>query len=240
MIFNDFNQCYHILSRLVFNQWGEYNFYKYGSTYHLDNLNIKILNNKCDINISKINYTFAKWKILNNKYIDFKKYEEFKNQCKNSKARTLTFNFKIHEGKQSCIIALLLQRQENNKPWNNMKVFYRTTEVFKKFPVDLILFSKIWEDLPNTDIKELELIIPTIFWRIEFLAELIGEGYYTIEEFNLNNPPSDLIRHEYNKYYGENANLVKYKSIRRKQEMKLKRIKREDLPIEKLKLGGER
>lgn len=239
-IYKDFNECYKDISRLVFDHWGEYKFYKYGSTYHLDECLIYIMNNECDINISKLNYTFAKWKTLNNKYIDFNEYDKFKELCKTSNSRTLTFNFKIHEGKQSCLIAIVLQRKFRDKPWDRMKVFYRTTEVFKKFPVDLILFHKIWEDLPNTNLEYIELIIPSMFWRIEFLAELIGEGYFTIDEFSKNNEPSELIRHEYQRYYGENAELVKYKSIRRKQKMKQERIEREDLPIEKLKLGGER
>ena len=159
---------------------------------------------------------------------------------KSSKSRTLTYNFKIHEGKQSCLIALILQRKENKKPWTKMKVIYRTTEVFKKFPVDLILFSKIWEDLENLELKYIELVIPTLFWRIEFLAELLGEGYFTIEEFKEENEPSRLIKYMYERYYGPNSKLVKYKSVRRKQEMKRKRLIREDLPFKLLKLGGKR
>ena len=77
--YEDFDKCYHDLSRLVFAKYDEYRFYKHGSTYYLDDLTIRIKNNICHINISKINYTFGKWKVLNSKYIDFKTYNEFRN-----------------------------------------------------------------------------------------------------------------------------------------------------------------
>ena len=132
---------------------------------------------------------------------------------------------------------MVLTRMNPSKPWTDCAVYYRVTEVFKKFAIDLILFNKIWNDLNengNCKLENLQLHIPILFFRIEFLAELIGSGYYTIEEFDKDNQPSNGIRYSWNRYYGPNAELVKYHSIQRKQKMKLRNVKLEPLPIKSL------
>lgn len=226
-------------SRLLFNCYDEYKdeLFLSGSTWYLRDVVLDVSSPDCTIDMSKLNYTINKWEILKNKYVDFDKWTEFKERLKTSKSKSITFNFKIHEGeKDGCLVAMVLTRMNPSKPWTDVHVYYRVTEVFKKFAIDLILFNKMWEDLKsaNCEIKNWQLHIPILFFRIEFLAELIGSGYYTIEEFDKNNPPSDGIRYSWNRYYGPDAELVKYHSIQRKQKMKMRNVQLESLPINTL------
>lgn len=241
--YKSLDDVHYNFSRLIFNQYEKYkdDLVLSGSTWYLRNVCINIKSPDCTIDMSKLNYTINKWEILKNKYIDFDKWEVFKEKLKTSKSKSITFNFKIHDKKEGCLIAMVLTRINPSKPWTDIKIYYRVTEIFKKFAIDLILFNKIWLDLndSNCKIENLELHIPILFFRIEFLAELIGSGYYTIEEFKNDNGPSNGIRYSYNRYYGPDAKLVKYHSIQRKQKLKMRREGLPSLPIENLKFGKE-
>lgn len=237
--YDSLDKVHHDFSRILFNHYNRLNheLTLSGSTWYMRDVILNIKSPECTIDMSKLNYTINKWEILKNKYIDFDKWAEFKDKLRNSKSKSITFNFKIHEGeKDGCLVAMVLTRLNPSKPWTDLTVYYRVTEIFKKFAIDLILFNKIWNDLTtaNCDLKNLQLHIPILFFRIEFLAELIGSGYYTIEEFDKDNPPSDGIRYSYNRYYGPDAELVKYHSIARKQKMKQRNVKLPELPIESL------
>lgn len=237
--YDSLDKVHHDFSRILFNHYNRLNheLTLSGSTWYMRDVILNIKSPECTINMSKLNYTINKWETLKNKYIDFDKWAEFKDKLRNSKSKSITFNFKIHEGeKDGCLVAMVLTRLNPSKPWTDLTVYYRVTEIFKKFAIDLILFNKIWNDLAtaNCDLKNLQLHIPILFFRIEFLAELIGSGYYTIEEFDKDNPPSDGIRYSYNRYYGPDAELVKYHSIARKQKMKQRNVQLPELPIESL------
>lgn len=237
--YDSLDKVHHDFSRILFNHYNRLNheLTLSGSTWYMRDVILNIKSSECTIDMSKLNYTINKWETLKNKYIDFDKWAEFKDKLRNSKSKSITFNFKIHEGeKDGCLVAMVLTRLNPSKPWTDLTVYYRVTEIFKKFAIDLILFNKIWNDLAtaNCDLKNLQLHIPILFFRIEFLAELIGSGYYTIEEFDKDNPPSDGIRYSYNRYYGPDAELVKYHSIARKQKMKQRNVQLPELPIESL------
>jgi len=226
-------------SRILFNRYDEFknHFTLSGSTWYMRDVCINIHSPECTIDMSKLNYTINKWEILKNKYIDPEVWDYFKSRLIKSKSKSITFNFKVHTGeKDGCLVAMVLTRLNPNKPWTDLKVYYRVTEIFKKFAIDLILFNKIWNTLNecNCNISSFELHIPILFFRIEFLAELIGSGYYTIEEFNKDNPPSDGIRYSWNRYYGPDAEIVKYHSIARKQKMKQRNVQLDPLPINNL------
>lgn len=239
LTYDSLDDVHHYFSRLLFDRYDEFsnNLVLSGSTWYLRDILLDIKSPECTIDMSKLNYTVNKWETLKNKYIDFDKWKEFKDRLKSSKSKSITFNFKIHTGeKDGCLVAMVLTRMNPNKPWTDCTVYYRVTEVFKKFAIDLILFHKIWNDLrdSNCDLVNLRLCIPILFFRIEFLAELIGSGYYTIEEFTKENPPSEGIRYSWNRYYGPDAQEVKYHSIARKQRMKQRNIQLPSLPINNL------
>lgn len=242
--YQSLDKVHHDFSRLIFDHFSEYesDFTLSGSTWYLRDVILDIKSPECTIDMSKLNYTINKWETLKNKYIDFYKWNEFRERLKTSKSKSITFNFKIHTGdKDGCLVAMVLTRLNPSKPWTDCHVYYRVTEIFKKFAIDLILFHKIWNDLKtaNCNLTNLRLHIPIMFFRIEFLAELIGSGYYTIEEFDKDNAPSEGIRYSYNRYYGPDAEEVKYHSIARKQRMKQRNVQLPDLPIQTLSFNEE-
>ena len=236
--YNDFDDLYHRLSRLPLLEYDKYkdDLILSGSTYYMNNIIIEVPKYDCSIDMSRLNYTILKWNTLINKYIDKSDYIEFKEKLKDHKSKTCTFNFKIHrEGKDACLVALVLTRDKSTKPWTDIHIYYRITEIYKKFAVDLILLNKMFNELHNCEFNNIFFHFPKFFFRIEFLTELIG-GYFELDEFNEDNFATKHVKELWNRYYTPGADLSKYHSIARKQKLKMRSEKLTPLPIEDLKI----
>lgn len=252
--YKDFNQLYHDLARYPITHEKELeankDFFIIGASLYINNLIIKTESCDCNLDLADFNYTKAKWTTLVNKYIDEHDYYLLKQRLVESTAKTLTFNFKIHIGlstdkdqtknRDSCLVGLVFSRNGNKGNWTNVSIYYRVGEIYKKFPCDLILFNRMFTELPNLDIKEYLFHIPQPFFSSFILCELIGGNLFNIEEFN--NPESFIcqkINKFYNKFYSEGAQLSNYHAIQRKQLQKINGIKRDSIPIESLKIYGD-
>ncbi len=236
--YKDFDQLYHDLARIPLLEYDKYSdkLVKSGSTYYMDNVIIEAKSYECHIDMSKLNYTIAKWTTLVNRYVYPQDYIKLKQKLVESNKKTCSFNFRHDiEGHDACIIALVFTRDNPKGKWDKVSVEYRITDVYKKFAVDLILLNRMFTDLPNLDLKSIILYFPKVFFRIEFLAELIG-GYYQLEEFNNDSFASKHVTDLWNRYYTPGAELSNYHSISRKQKLKARSEKLPEIPIESLKL----
>ena len=121
-----------------------------------------------------------------------------------------------------------------------MKIHYRSTEIFKKFAVDLILFNRIAKELNEDcgcEIGRITLFIPLLFYRADFLAELLGSGYFEQEEFRaIDERFARKVVSYYDRYYVEGANLANYHTIQRKQKLKARAENLPPIPIKSLSI----
>lgn len=244
--YKDFDNLYHDFSRLLIGDLSKYNDDSFiiGATIYLNNVLIKTTSCDCHLDMADFNYTRVKWTTLINKYINKESYFDLKDRLVTSTSKTLTFNFNIHVGRStdkdktknrdSCLVALVFSRRGNAGPWTSVNIYYRVTEIFKKFAIDLILFNRMFNELPNLEIKEYLFHIPQPFYSTFILAELMDK-LFDIKEFD---KPDNFICFKinkfYEKYYGENAVESNYHAIARKQKMKKENITRESIPIESL------
>lgn len=236
--YKDFDQLYQNLSRLPFHEFDKYenDLIKSGSTYYMDNVIVETDSCDCTIDMSKLNYTIAKWTTLVNRYVDPHDYLNLKDKLITSNKKTCTFNFKHDiEGHDACIIALVFTRENTRGKWDKVSVEYRITDVTKKYAVDLILLNRIFNDLDNVELKNIVFYFPKIFFRIEFMAELIG-GYFSLDEFSNDTFASKHVTDLWNKYYTPGAELSNYHTVQRKQKLKQRSESLPPLPIESLKL----
>ena len=245
--YKDFDQLYHDFSRYPVYHYDECknDSFIIGATIYLNNVIIRTTSSDCHLDMSDFNYTIVKWSTLINKYIDKSAYFDLKDRLRESTSKTLTFNFKIHIGRNtdkdttknrdSCLVALIFSRNGNSGEWTTVNIYYRVGEVFKKFAIDLILFNRMFKDLPNLNLKEYIFHIPQPFFSTFTLAELIGGNLFKIEEFDI---PDNFICFKinkfYNKFYGEGAVESNYHAIARKQKMKKENIVRDPIPIDSL------
>ena len=247
--YKDFNQLYHDLARYPITHEKELeankDFFIIGASLYINNLIIKTESCDCNLDLADFNYTKAKWTTLVNKYIDEHDYYLLKQRLVESTAKTLTFNFKIHIGlstdndqtknRDSCLVGLVFSRNGNKGAWTNVSIYYRTIEIFKKGAIDLLLFNRMFNDLPNLNLKEYIFHIPQGFYSSFILSELIDSPLFTIEEFKDNDSfiGKKLYNH-YIRYYSPDSPLSNYHAIRRKQEMKLTGKKLPSIPKESL------
>ena len=256
--FNDFGQLYHDLTRFPIKHEKEFgnfgnDYFEVGQSQYINNLIISTPSHKLEgpsSDLGNFNYTLAKWTTLLNKYVDKDDYLLLKRRLIESQTKTLTFNFKVHIGlstdtdqtknRDSCIIALVFSRNGGSGKWTTVNIFYRVAEIYKKFAVDLMLLNRMFEDLPNLDLKEHLFHIPQPFYSVFILCELIDSPLFKVEEFK--DSDSFVARRlyaNYLKYYGPDAKLSNYHAIRRKQDMKLNGIVRESIPLESLKMFSD-
>ena len=237
--FTDFDNLYHDLTRYPITHEKDLkqnsDFFIIGASLYINNLILKATSCDCHLDLADFNYTKAKWTTLVNKYIDEHDYYLLKQRLVESTAKTLTFNFKIHVGlstdkdqtknRDSCLVGLVFSRNGNKGAWERVDIIWRTSEIFKKFGADLILLNRMFNDLPNLNLKEYLLILPQPFFSSFILGELIGGNLFKIEEFD--NPDSFIcqkINKFYNKFYSEGAALSNYHAIQRKQLQRINGI----------------
>jgi len=246
--YKDFTELYYELTRFPLTDPTSDDFFTIGSSQYVNNLVIEtdsheLIGSASDL--GNFNYTISKWKILLNKYIDNNDYENLKTRLQWSSAKTLTFNFKIHIGlptdkdqtknRDSCIIALVFSRNGNSGKWTHANIFWRVAEIYQKFAVDLMLLNRMFNELPNLDLKHYSLHLAQPFWSVFKLCELIDSDLFTIDEFkNSESFIGRKIYSNYNRYYGPDAELSNFHAIRRKQEMKLNGKVNKSIPIENL------
>lgn len=246
--YKDLDDLYYNFARLPFYQYEKYkdHLVTLGASTYMQDVVIEANSHHCSIDMSLLNYTKLKWNTLLGKYIDLDEFLVFKEKAQTSTKKTITYNFKIHEyHKPACLISLVLTRYNHKRPWKQMKVHYRSTEIYKKFAVDLILFNRLVEELNRDwgcEIEKITLFIPYLFFRADFLAELIDSKFYPRKEFRALAKTSELAQqtmHFYDRYYTKGATLANYHTIQRKQKLKARTGSLPRIPIESLSIEGD-
>ena len=245
--YKNLDDLYHNFTRLPFYERDKYEGELKDltdTTTWMEDVVLEASSPKCTLDMSLLNYTMLKWSTLLGKYIDLEEYLHFKQMLREGKKKSITFNFKIHQyDKPACLISMVITRLNHNKPWNQMKIHYRSTEIFKKFAVDLILFNRIAKELNEDcgcEIGRITLFIPLLFYRADFLAELLGSGYFEQEEFRaIDERFARKVVSYYDRYYVEGANLANYHTIQRKQKLKARAENLPPIPIKSLSIEGD-
>jgi len=248
--YKDFTQLYYELSRFPLTDPKSTDFFTIGASIYVNNLVIETESHDLvgpASDLGNFNYTISKWTTLLNKYVDPKDYSDLKTRLTWSTCKTVTFNFKIHvamptdtdqtKSRDSCIIAMVFSRNGTKGKWTHVNVYWRAQEIYQKGAADWILLNRIFEDLPNLDLKHYCFHIAQPFWSTFKLCELIDSPLFSVEEFKDSSSflGRKLYAH-YLRYYGPGAELSNFHAIRRKQEMKLSGKVNKSIPLESLVL----
>lgn len=129
----------------------------------------------CNIDIGLLGYTENKIKMLIKTYIDFEKYYKFKEHLYTCKGTSLTLYFKNIKPKQGttgnngpCIISMVFTKKyRGDKYFSEVNIYYRTTEINRRFYADLCLFYLIMKEMPEDIVKieKYRIIIPKAFFH---------------------------------------------------------------------------
>ena len=107
-----------------------------------------------DLDISKLGYTKRKWPSLVDSYIEKEELDNFYNMIKTTTAPSCTLYFKrkkvIRNWKTNsipCLLSLVVSKKDHkSKTFDEAFVYYRTTELNRKFPVDLALIQSLLKE----------------------------------------------------------------------------------------------
>lgn len=128
-----------------------------------------------NINLSELCYTASKIKSLSKSYIDKENLERFKNHLRECKGTSITYYFNNVKNKQGsrgnngpCIISMVFTKKyRKDKFFNEVNIYYRSTEISRRFYADLVLFDLFIKSLPDDLIKieKYRIILPKGFFH---------------------------------------------------------------------------
>lgn len=231
--FIDFTDLFYTLNKDIVNNITDYEEDNTGTNFYIKPLVLKANSYNCDLNLGDFNYSYLKLKNLINNYIDIEELKNFKEHLKNSTGTSLTYYFKTKKPKKGtttdngpCLLNIVITRKNRKSIWNRAFIYYRTTEINRRFGADLILFNKFINELPSCcDIKEVFIILPKSYLNIRYAT--------TQHDMSKLNPEIDLHKKmlkEYNNMKDVNRQHSKYKS-----KNKIERILRKEevaIPID--------
>lgn len=159
---------------------------------------------QCDqIDLGALGYKPGKWSHLVKTYLGPEKIEELKHLGENCGGLSVGFDFlrkTTHNG--ACMREIIISRHKRKKPWDTINVFWRTTELQRRWAADLILISRIMELIPNSDFKEIHLWLPTSYQSAMYIIPLVTPVFgMRIEDLDPNHFYTKVIITREKKYY---------------------------------------
>ena len=239
--YKDFDDLFITLNKNVIENPQEYVEFENWNQFYLPFSIFEVNSCDCKIDLGLLGYTKNKMEMLINTYIDFEKFDNFKKHLRICKGTSLTLYFKNIKPKQGttgnngpCIISMVFTKKyRNDKYFSEVNIFYRTTEVNRRFYADLCLFYLIMKEMPSdlVNIEKYRIIIPKPFFHTKTIL-------FNLNIFNANleidNNVTKQIKNHLIKFNSDKE--ISYKShdrIRRKLigELKYDKVILDDLYI---------
>lgn len=187
---------------------------------YIDDLFIEIgpdMSLDLDINLHRIGFDPArKWSHLVKSYIDPEAYEQFWESVVTSGGTSIQFRFNNRKGPNGpCLIALVFTRDNGKKPWNKVKIIWRTTELQRKFGADLVLINKILTEIPEEAKEWVKLEKITFYlaqaYQSALLVGPLTELFCDWDEIDFTHEHTKKMKSRFDKFLGENRVELKYK-----------------------------
>lgn len=183
--YKDFNECFFEINKEILKNPNLIEYFN-PPMAAIDNLFIEVESKKCDlIDIGKLGYKIDKWNHLVKSYLGGEKIEELKHLGENIKGLNYAFDFlRKKKDNGSCIREIIISRKKRKSKWDTINIVWRTTELQRRFGVDLILISRVMELIPNADFKNIKIILPTAYQNQMYILPLV-ENVFNIKFLDL-------------------------------------------------------
>ena len=153
-----------------------------GRVGYVRNMVVEIDNTYCNLQLADMGYSIGKWKSLLSRYLNYDSWCKFKEKLYTVKGHSYTFYFNqnIDHKNGSCLNSIVLSRNYSHGKWTHMHVEYRVAELQRRLMGDLILFSKLIEDMPQ-DICDIKNI--TLYFPVAYISSMFINAFW--EYFNI-------------------------------------------------------
>lgn len=236
----DFNDLYHNYNKDILLKPSQYIDYVKGKCAYLYTSIIETINYDCDINLGDLIYSKNKFYKLINTYLDLKEWDAFKEKLKNTKGNSLTFYFKKIKKQQGttsdngpCILSMVFIKEKDI--FNKVFIYYRTTELNRRFGADLIFFHHLLKDLKEiTNLNSINFVFPLSYIQLLNIPLTLKLENIKIDDITDSYFHYIIERDMNNILNGEK--LSSYKMKRRMQLLTLNKIKLGKININELHL----
>lgn len=239
--YENFDELFFGLNReIITNPWNIID-YSRGIQGYVDNVFLKSKTSDCTLDLSKFGYKLGKWEHLLRTYIDWDELVKFKEKLAHSSSLSLTYYFKqkkVNNG--SCLIAIVLTRDNRKSNWNKVNVMHRTTEWQRRFAADLVLVHHFINELPwdICDIKEV-----TFYMAQSYSSGMFINGYFNIfgvkrEDLDYDHPWIKSLDSNYKRFFQDESQLNSYKALQRMQRLYFGLDVFPPIPIDSLSIVG--
>lgn len=222
--YKDFDDLFLNLTKEILENPNELIDYSSGILGYIDNMVLATKSWDCTLDLSDFGYAKNKWNQLMRTYIDYDQLVKFRERIKNMSGLSFTYYFKqkkVNNG--SCLIAVVLSRQDRKGKWTKVNVLYRTTEIQRRFAADLVMIHHFIEELP----KEICDIQRVIFYMPQsYISAMVINGYYDYfgvprENLDDSNPWIKSLISVHKRSFVPGARITTYQSIARMQRLAL-------------------
>lgn len=222
--------------------------YSTGVCGYIDNMVLFSDSWDCNIDLSTFGYTKDKWQKLLNTYVDYESLLQFREKIKNLSGLSYTYYFnqkKVHNG--SCMIAVVLSRENRKLNWSKVNVLYRTTEIQRRFAADLVLIHHFINELPKSccEIKQVSFYMPQSFISGQIINGFFDYFGVSRDSIDYNHPWTRSMKLLYKGAFTDRDKLSKFKQLYRMQRLafgmvKYEPLKTKDLGIDKYFQGRKK
>lgn len=222
--YKDFDDLFLNLTKEILENPNELIDYSSGILGYIDNMVLATKSWDCTLDLSDFGYAKNKWNQLMRTYIDYDQLVKFRERIKNMSGLSFTYYFKqkkINNG--SCLIAIVLSRQDRKGKWTKVNVLYRTTEIQRRFAADLVMIHHFIEELP----KEICDIQRVIFYMPQsYISAMVINGYYDYfgvprENLDDSNPWIKSLISVHKRSFVPGSRITTYQSMARMQKLAL-------------------
>lgn len=239
--YENFDELFYGLNKeIITNPWDVID-YSRGIQGYVDNVFLKSRTSECSLDLSKFGYKLGKWGHLLRTYIDWEELVKFKEKLAHSSSLSLTYYFKqkkVNNG--SCLIAIVLTRDNRKSVWNKVNVMHRTTEWQRRFAADLVLVHHFINELP-WDICDIQEV--TFYMAQSYSSGMFINGYFNIfgvsrEELDYSHPWIKSLDSNYKRFFQDESQLNSYKALQRMQRLYFGLDTFPSIPIDSLSIEG--
>lgn len=215
--------------------------YSRGIQGYMDNVFIKVDSASCSLDLSVFGYKLGKWGHLLRTYIDYEELVKFRDKLGHTSSMSLTFYFKqkkVNNG--SCLIAIVLTRDNRKSPWTKVNVIHRTTELQRRFAADLVLVHHFVNELPKDvcDIQEVTFYMAQCYSSGMFINGYFDYFGISRDSLDYTHPWIKSLKANYDRFFQSVDQLNSYKALERMQKLYFGLEKYSKIPIEKLSING--
>ena len=210
-----------------------------GRVGYVKDMVIEIDNTYCNLQLADMGYRIGKWTSLISRYINYVDWCEFKEKLYTVKGHSYTFYFNQNKDHKngSCLNCIVLSREDSHGKWTNFHVEYRVAELQRRLMADLILFSKLIEDIPKDicDIKHVTLYLPVAYISSMFINAFWEYFGLDLDKLDTSNKFIYGLVDSKKKYFSHDSPpYEKFMSIYRLQKVFKKEITFEEIDNSKL------